>query len=189
MDINARNQTMIASRERMTLSRTVRVAAFCLALAALVPAPAHAQPSTAVAIAGNVAEAKTLTVDDLKRLPAHLVEYAPRRGGEAASEPAAARHYTGALLRDVLNAAKPTESKPRDLRRSYVVAAASDGYEVVFSWGELFLSQGDSVFVVYERDGAPLGDDEGKIALVAVGDRGSARHVKWLRTLTLRSAS
>ena len=36
--------------------------------------------------------------------------------------------------------------------------------------------------------GAPLGDDEGKIALVAVSDRGSARHVKWLKTLTLRAA-
>jgi DMSO/TMAO reductase YedYZ molybdopterin-dependent catalytic subunit len=189
MDIIARDQAMIALSERPPLSRVAGVAAFCVALAALVPVPAHAQPSTAVAMAGNVAEAKTLTVDELKRLPPHRVEYAPRRGGEPASEPAAARHYTGALLRDVLNAAKPTESKPRELRRSYVVAAASDGYEVVFSWGELFLSQGDSVFVVYERDGAPLGDDEGKIALVAAGDRGSARHVKWLRTLTLRSAS
>ena len=66
-----------------------------------------------------------------------------------------ARRYTGCLLRDVLNAAKPTESKPRELRRSYVVAAASDGYEVVFSWGELFLSPaGENVYVVYERDGA-----------------------------------
>jgi DMSO/TMAO reductase YedYZ molybdopterin-dependent catalytic subunit len=150
---------------------------------------ALAQPTTAVAIGGNVADAKSLTVDDLKRLPARQVEYAPRRGGEASSEPSAARHYTGVLLRDVLNAAKPTESKPRELRRSYIVAAASDGYEVVFSWGELFLSPtGEAVYVVYERDGAPLGDDEGRIALVAVADRGSARHVKWLKSLTLRAA-
>jgi len=151
-------------------------------------APARAQPTTAVAIAGNVSDARTMTVDDLRRLPPHRFEYAPRRGSDAPTD-AVARQYTGALLRDVLSAAKPVESKPRELRRSYVVAAASDGYEVVFSWGELFLSpQGDSVFVVYERDGAPLGDDEGKIALVAAGDRGSARHVKWLKTLTLRAA-
>jgi len=166
-----------------------RAAALCLALADFAPALAHAQATTAVTIAGNIVEAKALSVDDLKRLPAHRVEYMPRRGEGATADPAAARHYTGALLRDVLNAAKPTESKPRELRRSYVVAAASDGYEVVFSWGELFLSQGDSVFVVYERDGAPLGDDEGKIALIAVGDRGSARHVKWLKALTLRAAT
>ena len=54
---------------------------------------------------------------------------------------------------------------------------------------ELFLSSAsDNVYVVYERDGAPLGDDEGRIALVTVTDRGSARHVKWLRSLTLRAA-
>jgi len=189
MDINARSEATIALGEWRTPTWVARAAAFSLALAALVSAPAHAQPSTAVAIGGNVAEAKALTVDDLKRLPAHRVDYAPRHGGEAPPEPEPARHYTGALLRDVLNAAKPTESKPRELRRSYVVATASDGYEVVFSWGELLLSQGDSVFVVYERDGAPLGDDEGKIALIAVGDRGSARHVKWLKALTLRAAT
>ena len=67
--------------------------------------------------------------------------------------------------------------------------AASDGYEVVFSWAELFVSPvGDDVFVVYERDGAPLPDDEGRIALVVATDLRPARHVKWLRTLVLRTA-
>jgi DMSO/TMAO reductase YedYZ molybdopterin-dependent catalytic subunit len=164
----------------------VAAAASGVALAALTSA--YAQPTTAVAIAGNVAEPKTFTVDDLKRLPAQEIEYAPRREGDTGAGPPP-RHYTGALLRDVLNAAKPTESKPRELRRSYVVSTASDGYEVVFSWGELYLSpQGERVYVVYARDGAPLADDEGRIALVAVGDRGPARHVKWLKTLTLRAA-
>lgn len=167
-----------------------RVAAGALAAAmtfALV-ARVAAQPTTTVTVAGNVAESKALTVDDLKRLPAHSIEYAPRREGDPGSGPPA-RRYTGCLLRDVLNAAKPVESKPREFRRSYVVAAASDGYEVVFSWGELFLSTlGERVYVVYERDGAPIGDDEGRIALVALSDRGSARHVKWLRSLTLRAA-
>ena len=88
-----------------------------------------------------------------------------------------------------MSAAKPTETRARDLRKSNVVASASDGYEVVFSWAELFISPvGDNVFVVYERDGAPLADDEGRIALVTPGDRGPARHVKWLRTLVLRTA-
>ena len=169
--------------------RVGRIGAVALCVALAGAGTALAQPTAAVAIGGNVAEAKSLTVEDLMRLPARQVEYAPRRGGETANEPSAARHYTGALLRDVLNAAKPSESKPRELRKSYVVAAASDGYEVVFSWGELFLSPiGEAVFVVYERDGAPLGDDEGKIALVAIADRGSARHVKWLKSLTLRAA-
>jgi len=60
----------------------------------------------------------------------------------------------------------------------------------VFSWAELFVSPiGDSVVVVYERDGAPLPDNEGRIALIAATDRGPARHVKWLRSLIVRTAS
>jgi DMSO/TMAO reductase YedYZ molybdopterin-dependent catalytic subunit len=145
--------------------------------------------STLLSISGNVAEPLALTVDDLKRYPAQAVAYSPSGGTSSSTPSAPARHYTGVALRDVLNAAKPTEGKPRDLRRSYVVATASDGYEAVFSWGELFISPvGDSVFVVYERDGAPLADDEGRFALIAVNDLRPARHVKWLRRLTLRTA-
>ena len=76
------------------------------------------------------------------------------------------------------------------MRRSYVVAVASDGYEVVFSWAELFVSPiGDNVYVVYERDDAPLPDDEGRFALIAAGDARPVRHVKWLATLRLETAA
>ena len=76
------------------------------------------------------------------------------------------------------------------MRRSYVVATASDGYEVVFSWAELFVSPiGDSVYVVYERDDAPLPDDEGRIALIAASDARPVRHVKWLATLRVETAA
>ena len=173
--------------ERAGRSVTVALAALGIAVAVAAQAP---PATTTLTVSGNVAQPLTLSIDDLKRYPAHRFEYSLRGGmpGAAASEPA--RHYTGCLLRDVLNAAKPTEGRPRDLRKSYVLASASDGYEVVFSWAELFVSPtGDAVFVVYERDGAPLADDEGRIALVAVSDLRPARHVKWLRALSLRTAS
>ena len=145
--------------------------------------------TTRVTVGGNVAQPLTLTVDDLRRYPARAIEYSPRSGIASAVPAEPPRRYTGCLLRDVLNAAKPTEAAPRDLRRSYVVASASDGYEVVFSWAELNVSPaGDDVFVVYERDGAPLAEDEGRIALIARSDLRPARDVKWLRTLTLRVA-
>lgn len=92
-------------------------------------------------------------------------------------------------MRDVLAAAKPVESKPRELRKSYVVATGSDGYQVVFSWAELFVSPiGDNVYVVYARNDAPLSDDEGRIALIVTTDLRPVRHVKWLQSLTLRAA-
>ena len=154
------------------------------AIAAQVP-----PPTSTLSVSGNVAQPLTLSVDDLRRYPAHAVEYSPRNATSPTVSADPPRHYTGCLLRDVLSAAKPTEAKARDLRKSYVVASASDGYEVVFSWAELYVSPiGDDVYIVYERDGAPLADDEGRIALVTRGDRGPARHVKWLRALALRTA-
>jgi len=164
-----------------------------LALAALcwsetIGAQTAAAVTSTITVGGNVGQPMSLSVADLKRYPAREVEYTPGRGEhKAGAEPA--RRYTGCLLRDVLAAAKPLENNPRELRKSYIIATASDGYEVVFSWAELFISPlGDSVFIVYERDGAALPDDEGRIALIVLTDIRPARHVKWLKALTLRAA-
>lgn len=163
-----------------------RLAVLALGLTIAIAAQGAPQATTSVTIGGNVAESLSLTVSDLKRYPARQIEYALRNSADD-KVAAPMRRYTGVLLRDVLASAKPTESKPRQLRRSYVVATASDGYEVVFSWAELFVSPvRESVFVVYECDGAPLGDDEGRIALIATTDIRPVRHVKWLKSLTLR---
>ena len=153
-----------------------------------VAAGASAQDPKTLTVSGNVAQPLALTVADLKRYPSHRVDYLPGNSAERIASTGATRRYAGCLLRDVLAAATPIESKPRQLRRSYIVASASDGYEVVFSWAELFVSPiGDNVYVVYERDGASLPDDEGPIALIAVTDTRAVRHVKWLRSLRLRT--
>jgi DMSO/TMAO reductase YedYZ molybdopterin-dependent catalytic subunit len=163
------------------------------AIAALVALPALAveerEPSrvtTALAVRGNVAMPLSLSVADLRKLPVQRVDDTRVvRGQSGASE--AARHFTGCLLRDVLNAAKLTEGDRLDLRRTIIVATASDGYKAVFSWAEMFNTAiGDGVLVVYERDGAPLGDDEGRIALVSLKDtRPGPRHVKWLSSIAV----
>jgi hypothetical protein len=97
----------------------------------------------------------------------------------------------GCLLRDVLERAKPVERKRLDFRKSVVIATASDGYRVVFSWAELYHSPiGDGALVVYERDGKPLDDSEGRIALVSLNDtRPGPRHIKWLQSIELRVLS
>jgi DMSO/TMAO reductase YedYZ molybdopterin-dependent catalytic subunit len=98
------------------------------------------------------------------------------------------RSYTGVLLRDVLASAKPVEKQRHDLRRSIVVATASDGYQAVLSWAELFLSPiGDGALVIFERDGAPLPEGEGPLALVSLRDtQPGPRHVKWLQKVDIR---
>jgi hypothetical protein len=98
------------------------------------------------------------------------------------------RRYTGVLLRDVLKAAKPLEKRRHDLRRSMVIATATDGYQAVFSWAELFLSPvGDGAIVIFERDGLPLQANEGPLALVSLRDaEPGPRHVKWLAKIEMR---
>ena len=92
------------------------------------------------------------------------------------------------LLRDVLTAAKPVEKARHDLRRSIVVVTATDGYQAVFSWAELFLSPiGDGALVIFERDGAPLPASEGPLALISLRDtQPGPRHVKWLAKIEIR---
>ena len=87
------------------------------------------------------------------------------------------------LLRDLIDKAEIAEDARHDNRRSVVVATASDGYRAVFSWAELYLtSVGDSVLVVFEQDGKPLDDREGRIALVSLKDTPTGpRHVRSLQ--------
>jgi DMSO/TMAO reductase YedYZ molybdopterin-dependent catalytic subunit len=162
--------------------------AACTALLLCAAFSASAQDraaSAALQVSGSVEKSLALSVEDLKRLPAHDVEYRPRDGNGQVGAP---RHYTGCLLRDVLDAAKLKEKKPRDFRRSYVLASARDNYEVLFSWAELYIAAAaESVIVAYARDGEPLAESEGPLALVAGGDTRPARHVKWLQAITFGS--
>jgi DMSO/TMAO reductase YedYZ molybdopterin-dependent catalytic subunit len=176
-----------------TLARSVaRLAAATLSAAVLaVPAQAQGPGPTALAIRGNVEHVLTLSIDNLKQLPVQRIEdvRVVRPTGSASTVPEVTRRYTGCLLRDVLERAKPVEKNRLDLRNSVVILTASDGYRAVFSWAELYLSPiGDGALVVYERDGAALPADEGPLAIVSLKDtRPGPRHVKWLQSIELRT--
>jgi len=144
---------------------------------------AASQPAR-LTVSGDVVATTVLAIDDLRNLAPKPFEDTRAAG---ASE-RAPRKYVGVLLRDVLNQVKLREPEPRGLRKSLVVAVARDGYKVVFSWAELYLTPiGDSVYVVYERDGAPLLPAEGPIALVSLADKSPGpRHVKWLQGIDVR---
>jgi DMSO/TMAO reductase YedYZ molybdopterin-dependent catalytic subunit len=150
-----------------------------LLVAALALAPAHAQErslvSTRVAVTGEVQKEISLGVDELRAV-------AQRRGAASVGS------YGGLLLKSLLAEAGIREDARLALRRTYVIARATDGYPAVFSWGELFNTPiGGSVLVAFERDGAPLRDGEGRIALVSSADeRPGPRHVKWLNRIEVR---
>jgi DMSO/TMAO reductase YedYZ molybdopterin-dependent catalytic subunit len=163
---------------------------FAYVAAAQALAQSQGAVTTSLTVKGSVEREITLSVDDLKRLPIQRMDdvRSVRDAGAGASSSESVRHYVGCLLRDVLERAKPVEKKRMDFRKSAVIATASDGYRVVFSWAELYLSPiGEGALVVYERDGAPLDDNEGRIALVSLKDtRPGPRHVKWLQSVELR---
>ena len=69
-----------------------------------------------------------------------------------------------------------------------VIARATDGYVVTFSWNELYNTPiGDSVLVAYEKDGKPLEPGEGQLLLISGKDtRTGPRHVRWLSEIEVK---
>jgi len=155
--------------------RTLLLAVALAAAAAAVAQERASSVSTQLSVAGEVQRPLALSVGQLREL-------ATRRGA------AEAGGYGGVRLVDLLEEADIRRDSPRALRRTYVVAFATDGYQAVFSWGELFNSPlGGKFLVAVDRDGVPLRDGEGRFALVSLGDeKFGPRHVKWLSRIEVR---
>lgn len=111
-------------------------------------------------------------------------------GKDGAGATRAEVRWRGVLLRDLLDAAGMQDLERRALRRSAIVARATDDYVVLFSWGELFNARlGEHVLVITSVDGKPLLPSEGPYALRSLSDTKSGpRHVKWLRQLEVFTA-
>lgn len=167
-------------------------AALCCgsAIAAEKAGETSAYVSEQVIVTGAVEQPLRLTVADLRQFPPQQVGETPLICQSGASVGKLER-LKGVLLRDVLEKAVLQSKAHNDVKKMAVIATASDGYTVVFSWGELFNSPlGEGVIVFFEKDGQPLGDDEGRIALVSAKDtRTGPRHVKWLKSLDVRKLS
>ena len=165
--------------------------ALCLAWiacgVALGAGPATGLVSEQVVVAGAVKTPLTLKVDDLKAFPAEQIGSVTvtRR----ADDKEVASTVRGVRLTAVLDRAGLVASGPNDWKHTVVLATATDGYQVVFSWPELFNSEaGSAVLVVFERDGQALADREGRIAMVSGRDlKSGPRSVRWLARLDVRT--
>ncbi|MGK5016035.1 MULTISPECIES: molybdopterin-dependent oxidoreductase [unclassified Janthinobacterium] len=151
------------------------------------PAGARDNMSHALAVTGMVETPLILKVADLRQMP-------PANGGEIA----VTRHngdkaetitsYQGVRLRDILDKAVLDAPGHNDVKKIAIIATATDGYAVVFSWGELYNAPaGEGVIVYYEKNGKALDDNDGEIALISAKDiRTGPRHVKWLNGIEVR---
>lgn len=173
------------------MRRPLRLALAALAIAASIqfpvaadPAHPPAAPARSLAIGGGVERTLDLTVDDLRKRPAAQIAELQLPGKDGAGTST----VRGVRLRDLLDEAKVVTRDHHTVKKLMVVATASDGYAVVFSWSELFnTAVGDSVLVLFERDGKPLAPNEGPLALISGKDlRTGPRHVKWLQSVDVR---
>ena len=144
--------------------------------------------SRQLVVAGAVKTGLTLKVDDLKSFPAAQIDSVTvtRRVGDKE----VSSTVRGVRLAAVLERAALAATDPNEWKHTIVLATATDGYQVVFSWPELFNTEGGAaVLVVFERDGQPLADREGQIALVSARDtRAGPRSVRSLERLEVRVA-
>ena len=151
------------------------------------PAPSRDSMSHSLQVTGVVKMPLTLTVAELRQMtPASGGELAvTRQNGDKAET---ITSYKGVRLRDILDKAVLDAPGHNDVKKLAIIASATDGYAVVFSWGELYNSPaGDSVIVYFEKNGKALDDSDGEIALISAKDiRTGPRHVKWLNRIEVR---
>jgi DMSO/TMAO reductase YedYZ molybdopterin-dependent catalytic subunit len=153
------------------------LAAFSLSVAwaqTTTPTPAAAE----LTIRGDIPETLVLKTADLTQMPREAVAVTDQDGTQI--------NYEGVPLREILKRAGVPVGK--DLRgkslASYLVAKAHDGYQVVFSLGELGTDFGnESILVADKRDGKPLFGYQGPLRLVCPNDKAGARSVRMLETI------
>jgi len=139
---------------------------------------AQARPAAVLAVQGDIASPLSLTADDLAKMPRQTVSLPAPDGTKIV--------YEGVTLLAVLQkAGAPFGKQLRGkVLSTYVLAKAADGYQVVFTLGELDPDFGnESILVADKRDGKPLPDKQGPFRLVCPNDKEGARSVRMLETL------
>ena len=134
------------------------------------------QSAPSISVSGDVKQPLTLTASDLASMP---------RATVTTNNNGIARIYEGVWLSEVLKKAGVQVGGLRGPTLAvYVLASASDGYQVVFSIGELDPEMTDAQFLLADKaDGKPLFGEDGAFRLVVPKDKRGARSVRMLYKL------
>lgn len=167
-------------------SRWAKLALVCVLTALTQPCWSAGLVSEQVIISGALKAALSLKVEDLKAFPVGQIETmtVTRRVGDQQ----VTSSVRGVRLTAVLERAGLASKDEHEWKHTVVLATATDGYQVVFSWPELFNTDvGAGALLIFERDGQPLADREGQIALVSARDtRSGPRSVRSVARLDVR---
>jgi DMSO/TMAO reductase YedYZ molybdopterin-dependent catalytic subunit len=148
-----------------------------LAQTAAAPAPAAAPAAATLTVAGDVSTPLTIAAADLKSMPRKQVEM--KDEGRTVV-------YEGVLVAEILKrAGVPLGTDLRgNAMATYVVASASDGYQVLFSLPELdpAFTRND-IIIADTIDGKPLFAYQGPLRIVSPKDSRAARSIRMLQRL------
>ncbi len=169
------------------MKRLMTLVAVCAIAGALSARLVHGQPANSqdssagtLIVSGHVPQPLRLSLSDLRSLP---------RTTATAQERGRTMTYEGVLVAEVLKKAGVGDGHGHGSSLAgFVVATARDGYQVVFSMGELDPALGDSqVMVADTLDAKPLPDGTGPLRIVAPKDGHGSRGVRTLERLELMS--
>jgi hypothetical protein len=166
-----------ASNRRQALPVIVAVAVLALACGP-VPVAAQATPAATLKVTGDVRTPLSLSSDEIKSMPRTHVQVKDENGASVT--------YDGVLVGELLKraGAKIGAEMRGNAVATYVVASASDGYQVVFSLAELDPAfTGSEVIVADTIDGKPLFAYQGPWRIVAPKDTRPARSIRMLQQL------
>lgn len=141
----------------------------------------NAKPETgpsALAVTGDVATPLSLKAEDLASMPREKVMIPEQDGSQI--------EYEGVPLVEIMKkAGAPLGGQLRNKAlASYILAKAADGYQVVFTLGEIDAAFGNQkILVADKRDGKSLFGYQGPFRLVCPNDKAGARSVRMLETL------
>ncbi|RBQ26131.1 molybdopterin-dependent oxidoreductase [Arcobacter sp. CECT 9188] len=142
--------------------------------------------STQVEVSGLVLNKLKLNVEELEKLSYFKSGSTPVicMSGETKDN---VESYEGVLLKDILDKAVVDITSKKDFNKIYIQVVASDGYDAIFSYNEVFNTKlGDNIIVFYKKNGEYLKDYQGKIALISIDDiRNGPRHIKWLEKIVV----
>lgn len=144
------------------------------------------EPSDSVRVHGLVKKELSITLSDLQKRASRVIGdvVITNHLGEPRGT---ARQMKGVLVKDVLSDLDIDTPSPKELSAFFLVCRASDGYQVIFSWNEIFNSPtGAAVFLVTEKDGKKLTEMDDAILLISPTDlRTGRRFVKALSTIEI----
>jgi hypothetical protein len=163
---------------RFSSAITVAMAAMLMSLLSLAPTVSNAQ-APSITIKGAGPQPVSITSAELASMP---------RATASTSNNGITTTFEGVLLSEVLKKAGVpyTADMHRHLLTGYVIATASDGYEVLFSLGELDPGITSGQYLLADKaDGKPMFGTNGDFRLIVPGDKRGARSIRMLTSLTV----